>query len=89
MSTYKYQPYYQYDGATRAQPFKEELTQEEITFNIESFFSDIDYYFSDGVAALERVSTNCLEVTTDISEAECDEIVKHCLNSLDLYAKKN
>lgn len=89
MSVYKYQPFYQYDGVTLAQPFREELTQEEIEFNIESFFSDIDRYFKDGTATFTRVSKNCLEITTDISETECDERVKKCLNDLDLYSNKN
>ncbi|MBU1668995.1 hypothetical protein KKC13_11305 [bacterium] len=89
MPIYKYQPYYQYDGVTLAQPFREELTQEEIEYNIESFFSDIDRYFDTHTTTFERLSENCLEITTDISETECDERVKRCLNSLDLYAHKN
>lgn len=88
MSIYKYQPYYQYDGETLAQPFREKLTEKEIEYNTESFFSDIDRYFKDDMATFERVSKNCLEITTDISETECDERVKQCLNSLDLYAHK-
>lgn len=89
MSIYKYQPYYQYNGVTFEQPFRAELTQEEIEYNIESFFSDIDRYFKDGMATFERLSENCLEITTDISETECDERVKRCLNSLDLYSHKS
>ena len=89
MSIYKYQPYYRYDGITHSQPFREELTQEEIGDNIESFFSDIDRYFDTDTATFQRLSGNCLEITTDISETKCDKRVKDCLNSLDLYAKKN
>lgn len=88
MSIYKYQPYYQYDGVTLAQPFREQLTQEEIEYNIESFFSDIVRYFKDDMATFERVSKNCLEITTDISQEECDARVQLCLNSLDLFANK-
>lgn len=89
MPIYKYQPYYQYNGATLTQPFREELTQEEIEYSIESFFSDIDRYFDANTATFERLSENCLEITTDISETECNERVKHCLNNLDLYSHKN
>lgn len=89
MSIYKYQLYYQYNGVTFEQPFREELAQEEIEYNIESFFSDIDRYFEDGMATFEKLSENCLEITTDISETECDERVERCLNSLDLYSYKN
>jgi len=88
MYIYKYQPYYYYDGVSRAQPFREELTQEEIKYNIESFFSDVEHFFEDGTATFKRLPKNCIEVTTDISENECDERVKRCLNSLDLYAHK-
>jgi len=38
MSIYKYQPYYKYDGATYQQPFREELTHDEIEYNLKSFF---------------------------------------------------
>ena len=60
MSIYKYQPYYQYNGVTPTQPFREELTQEEIEYNIESFFSDIDRYFDTDTATFKRLSGNCL-----------------------------
>ena len=89
MSIYKYQPYYKYDGATLAQPFRKELTQEEIKHNIDSFFSDIDHYFKDSMATFERLSKNCLEITTNISETECDELVECCLRNLELCAHKN
>ena len=89
MSIYKYQPFYEYNGVTHSEPCREELNQEEIEFNIESFFSDIDRYFQNNTAIFKRFSENCLEITTDISEAECDERVQKCLNSLDLYSNKN
>lgn len=88
MSQYKYQPYYQYDGPTHSQPFREELTPEDIEYNIERFFSEIEQYFDEGLAYLEKVSETCIEITTELSEAECDERVKRCLNNLDLYAHK-
>jgi len=89
MSIYIYQPYYRYDGVTRAQPFREKLTQDDIEDNIESFFSDIDRYFDANTATFRRLSGNCLEITTDISETDCDDRVKFCLNNLDLYSHKN
>jgi len=76
MSIYKYQPYYKYDGATYQQPFREELTHDEIEYNLKSFFFDIDRYFKDGTATFNKLSENCIEITTDISEAECDSRVK-------------
>lgn len=88
MPVYKYQPYYQYDGPTHSQPFREELSAEECEFNKESFFDEVDRYFDDGEATFERTSDNFIYITTDITQIECDERVKRCLNSLDLYAKR-
>ena len=89
MNTYFYSPYYQYNGVTHSQPFREELTLEEVNYNIESFFSDIEQYFDEDTVIIERITENCIKITTEISEIECDERVKNCLNSLDLYAHKN
>lgn len=88
MSIYKYQPYYQYDGPSLSQPFREKLTPDEIAYNLECFFSDVDSYFEDDTAKFEKLSNNCIIITSDISESECDERVKNCLNDLDLYAHK-
>ena len=89
MNRYFYSPYYQYNGVTHSQPFREELTLEEVNYNIESFFSDIQQYFDEDTVIIERITENCIKITTEISEIECDERVKNCLNSLDLYAHKN
>lgn len=89
MPLYKYQPYYKYDGPNRSQPFREELTPDEVEYNIECFFSEIERYFVDGTAEFERLPKDCIGITSDISEADCDERVKLCLNSLDLYAHKS
>jgi len=88
MSIYKYQLYYNYDGPTHSQPFREELTPDEVAYNLECVFSDIDRYFEDGTAEFEKISEKCIGITSDISETNCDERVIRCLNSLDLYAHK-
>ena len=88
MSIYKYQPFYRYNGVTSSQPFREELNQEEIESNINSFFSNIENYFENGTASFRVSQNNCLEITTDTPKNECDERVKKCLNSLDLYSHK-
>ena len=66
---------------THSQPFREELTIEEINYNIESFFSDIEQYFDEYTVVIERISEQCIKITTEITETECDERVKKCLNS--------
>ncbi|ELM6621672.1 hypothetical protein Q2Y23_002636 [Vibrio fluvialis] len=88
MSTYKYNPYYHYNGPTHAQPLREELTVEESESRIELFFSELENYFGDISVVINRLPSNIVEITTDLTQTECDEIVKQCLNSLDLFAHK-
>lgn len=87
MNRYRYRPYYEYTGPSLAQPFREELSPEDVEYNLACFFDDVDRYFVEGTAEFNRVS-DCIEITTNLSESECYERVKQCLNSLDLYAQK-
>jgi hypothetical protein len=87
MAIYKYQPYYKYDGPTNSEPFREELDLEQQKENIEDFFSEIERYFESDTK-FERRDDNYIWITSDISQNDCDERVKRCLNSLDLYAHR-
>ena len=87
MSKYTYQPYYKYTGPSYVQPFRDELSAEEVEYNLACFFDEVDRYFEEGTAEFNKVG-DCTEITTDLSESECDGRVKQCLNSLDLYAHK-
>jgi len=87
MPLYKYQPYYKYDGPTHAQSFRDELSPEEEEFNLECFFSEVEDYFDDK-AKFERQEDGFIFITSDVTQTECDELVKRCLNSLDLYANR-
>jgi hypothetical protein len=87
MAIYKYQPYYKYDGPTHADPFREELDLEQQKENIEDFFSEIESYFENNVK-FERRDDNYIWITSDVSQNDCDERVKRCLNSLDLFANR-
>ncbi len=88
MSLFKYQPYYKYDGPTHSQPFREELSTDEVDRNIELFFYEISDYFVDIQATVEQLEDGYVGITADITQEDCDERVKRCLNSLDLYAKR-
>ena len=88
MPIYKYEPYYRYDGPSPSRPFREELTPDEITYNLECFFSEIYSYFEDDTAKFKKLSDKCIGITSDISEVDCDARVKKCLNHFDLYAHK-
>jgi len=87
MPLYKYRPYYKFNGPTRDEPFREELSPEEGKENIEDFFSEIERYFESGTK-FERQDDGFIWITSDISQSGSDEQVKLCLNSLDLYANK-
>ena len=54
MNKFKYQPYYKYDGASLAQPFREELTPDEVEYNLACFFDEVQRYFEDDTAILSR-----------------------------------
>lgn len=86
MPTYKYKPYYKFNGPTRAEPLREELSANEVRQRLELFTREVRCYFEDLSAKLEFEADGALLVTTDLSQKDCDARVKRCLNSLDLYA---
>lgn len=88
MTLFKYKPYYDYNGPSRADPFRDRLDEEEASKNIARFFEEIGYYFEDGQATFGRSDEGVLIITTDLSGPDCDERVKRCLNGLDLFASK-
>ncbi|MBM9912912.1 MULTISPECIES: hypothetical protein [Stenotrophomonas] len=88
MAEFKYKPYYAFNGASRADPFRDHLEKEEVERNLRLFFDEIGYYFEGGQCMIERDDDGVLSITTDLAEPECDERVKRCLNGLDLFATK-
>ncbi|WP_411833526.1 hypothetical protein [Pseudoxanthomonas mexicana] len=70
------------------QKFREELSPDEVDRRIESFFAEVGRYFEDTGAVIQPIQGGIVSITTDASQKECDERVKRCLNSLDLYAEK-
>ncbi|WP_434026807.1 hypothetical protein [[Pseudomonas] boreopolis] len=88
MPLFKYQPYYQYNGPTLSQPFLEELSADEVKRNIGLFFDEIGSYFADVGATVEPIGGGFIGITADITQDDCDERVKRCLNNLDLFANR-
>ena len=88
MPLFKYEPYYQYNGPTRSQPFRQELEKDEIDRNMNLFFTEIGMHFADVVAKVERLSESVVGISSEITQDDCDARVKKCLNSLDLFANK-
>lgn len=88
MPTFKYRPYYQYNGPTRSQPFREELSDDEVQRNLDRFFNEVGSYFDNVEAQIDLPGDGVVEITAQATQADCDERVKRCLNSLDLFAQK-
>ena len=88
MATYKYTPYYRNDGPSRSEPLRDELSEGEIEHRIQLFVQDVRASLEGVLARVDVEDDNTVSVTTDLARAECDEKVKACLNSLELYAKK-
>lgn len=88
MPNYKYEPYYHYNGPTHSQPLRVELSAEEAGRRLALFFAEIGSYFEDVGATVEPVGTGVVSITAEINQFDCDERVKRCLNSLDLFARK-
>lgn len=86
MSTFKYKPLYKYDGPTHSNPLREELSPEEAKERLRCFFEDIVHYFDESIAVSKE--GDIVSISGDIKQSDCDELVKKCLNSLDLFAKK-
>jgi hypothetical protein len=88
MPIYKYAPYYQYNGPSKNDPMREELSREEIEQRLESISKDISSYFEDVDAKIHVDAQGAICITTDLAQKDCDERLKRCLNSLDLYARR-
>ena len=88
MPTYSYQPYYQYNGPTRADPFREELPTDEAERRIDALSRELGHYFSDMDALVGPLREGVIDIQTEIAQADCDERVSRALNSLDLFARK-
>lgn len=88
MATYTYKPYYVYSGPARSQPFRKELTAEEIEKNLAFFFNNLDSHFVGTDAVVRRTDADTVSVQTTHPEDKCDEILKGLLDHLDLFAHK-
>lgn len=88
MPKYKYQPYYYHAGATRENPFREALSDQEVKRRLDLFFEDVERHFEGLQVRIERLEDGILCIDADVQMEVCDLRVKRCLNSLDLYAHK-
>lgn len=88
MPTYRYKPYYAYYGATRSDPFRDRLSDEEVQRNTRWFYEHLDLCFANTDAVAEVDDAGVVSVTTGLSEDQCSEIIKGHLNTCDLFAHR-
>ncbi|WP_124435100.1 hypothetical protein [Pseudomonas sp. R11-23-07] len=86
MKTYSYRPYYQ--GPTPTNPMRDELSVDEQEQKFEAFYADVVTHFEDVGCTVKRNSVGLIDITTDMLEKDCHEIMKGLLISLDLRADK-
>ena len=67
---------------------REELSDDEVRHQLELFFQEIEHHFEDVGVKVETMADGVACLSTDLSQKECDDRVKRCLNGLDLYARK-
>lgn len=86
MKTYSYRPYYQ--GPTPTNPMRDELSADEQEQKLETFYADVATHFEDIDCTVKIDNAGLINITTDIPEKDCHEIIKGLLISLDLRADK-
>ena len=75
MSTFKYKPYYKYDGPTSSNPLREELSLEQVEERLRCFFEDIIHYFEEDITV--DIEGDLVSISGDIKQSDCDDLVKN------------
>ncbi|OUM73742.1 hypothetical protein AUC60_11770 [Pseudomonas caspiana] len=88
MNTYKYRPYYQYNGPSASNPLREMLTDDEQERSISLFYTDVLSRFEDDYAVISRDAEGVLSIQTLLPKQECDDRIAQLLTALDLYGIK-
>ncbi|WP_323158863.1 hypothetical protein [Pseudomonas viridiflava] len=88
MNSFKYKPYYQYNGPTADDPLKDQLSPEDQERNIVLFYTDVINAFEDGDAVVQRDKEGAISIQTHLSKKDCDERIAQILTSLDLLGRK-
>ncbi|MFM0617517.1 hypothetical protein PQR37_26015 [Paraburkholderia nemoris] len=93
MNRFSYRAYYAYDGPSHADPFRSEKTPNEVAEALARFPIDLEHRV-DGGTTVETPTvqpdsqSSHVTVVTLADERSIDEVVKKCLNSLDLFGQK-
>ncbi|WP_033834146.1 hypothetical protein [Pseudomonas syringae] len=88
MNSFKYKPYYSYNGPTASDPLREPLSNEDEQRNIELFYTDAINAFEDDDAVVTKDQDGIITIQTDLPKQECDGRIAQILTSLDLLGRK-
>lgn len=92
MDKYRYKVYYQFDGRTKADPFRVEKDSDQIADALSRVELELDVMLDDDDAKLSvaPIGPNevALTVETTATEETFHRVFKKCLNGLDLYATR-
>ncbi len=87
MAVFSYQIYYAYKPSI-SNPLLDELNQEEVGRNIGLLIDDLKSHFGDIGGSVDSSSNGFISITVDLTQKECDKIIKGYLSPLNLLAKK-
>ena len=92
----KIRAYYEYSGPSKSDPFRNELTQEQVNDHLERFPSELEHALdgpgSSAKVEIEKTDTVNREITvlieSPLSTRDYDNALKRTLNGLDLFAEQ-
>lgn len=88
MNTYRYKPYYHYNGPSIGDPLRERLTHDNEERNIELFYADVLSTFEADEAVITRDDEGVVSIQTYLPKQDCDARVAQLLINLDLFGSK-
>ncbi len=92
MNRFAYRAYYQYDGPTKANPFRTEKTAEEVANALQRFPTELEYRLPEGakleIPEQDNANYSVIVVVTPADRAATSNAVESCLIELELYGDR-
>lgn len=90
--TYRYRVYYEFNGPTKADPFRTQKNEEQIADALDRVSFELSVYLDDDDAKIttspEAKNAIVLTVETTRSDDSFSQALTKCLRGLDLFASK-
>ncbi|MBB1636088.1 hypothetical protein [Cupriavidus sp. UME77] len=92
MNRFAYRAYYQYDGPTKANPYRTEKTADGVVDAIQRFPMELEYLLPEGarieIQQHEDPKSSRIVVVTPADRVTTNATVERCLMGLDLYGER-